>query len=65
MLSKLRPPDVAIDSLALRQAEVNAWVAGETVPRHFEQVHAVLRLDRDYQGLQLDVSGKQARHATR
>lgn len=58
MLSSLRPPEVAIDTLALRQSEVNAWVAGETVPRHYEQVDAVLRLGTGYQSLQLDVSGK-------
>ena len=48
---------MCIDSVALRGSEVNAWVAGETVPRHFEQVDAVLRLARDYQGLDLDLSG--------
>ena len=48
---------MALDSLAIRQSEVNAWVAGETVPRHFEQVYALLRLGRDYQRLELDVSG--------
>ena len=62
VLAKLRPPEVVIDSLALRQSEVNAWVAGETVPRHYEQVNAVLRLGRDYQSLQLDVSGVPTGH---
>lgn len=57
MLSNFQAPEVALDSLAIRQSEVNAWVAGETVPRHYEQVNALLRLGRDYQRLELDVSG--------
>ena len=58
VLSKLRPPDFSIDSVAMRRSEVNFWVAGETVPRHFEQVDAVVRLARDYQGLEMDLSGE-------
>ena len=57
VLSRFRPPEVAIDSLAIRQSEINAWVAGETVPRHYEQVNAVVRLGRDYQRLEMDLSG--------
>ena len=57
VVSKFRPPEVAIDSLAIGQSEVNAWVAGETVPRHFEQVNAVLRLGPNYQRLELKLSG--------
>lgn len=57
MLSNFQAPEVALDSLAIRQSEINAWVAGETVPRHFEQVDALLRLGRDYQRLELSVSG--------
>ncbi|KAL3160063.1 hypothetical protein ABBQ38_009778 [Trebouxia sp. C0009 RCD-2024] len=56
VLSNFQAPEVALDSLAIRQSEVNAWVAGETVPRHYEQVNALLRLGRDYQRLELDVS---------
>ena len=48
---------MAIDSLAIRQSEINAWVAGETVPRHYEQVNAVLKLGLDYQRLELNFSG--------
>lgn len=57
VLSKFQPPQVAIDSLAIRQSEINAWVAGETVPRHFEQVNALLRLGSNYQRLELNISG--------
>ena len=57
MLAKFRPPELAIDSLAMRQSEINAWVAGETVPRHFEQVNAVLTLASGYQRLELKLSG--------
>ena len=57
MLSNFRPPEVAIESLAIRQSEINAWVAGETVPRHYEQVNAVLRLGSEYQRLELNLSG--------
>lgn len=58
VLSKLRLPKVALDSLAIKRSEVNCWVAGETVPRHFEQVDAVMRLARDYQGLEMHLSGQ-------
>ena len=61
MLSKFRAPEVAIDSLAIRQSEINAWVAGETVPRHYEQVNAVLRLGSDYQRLEMNLSGVQVK----
>ncbi|KAL0047976.1 hypothetical protein WJX82_004829 [Trebouxia sp. C0006] len=55
-LSKVRMPEIALDSLAIKRSEVNAWVAGETVPRHFEQVDAVVQLARDYQGLEMHLS---------
>lgn len=58
VLSKLQMPELCIDSLAIKRSEMNTWVAGETVPRHFEQVDAVVRLARDYQGLELDFSGQ-------
>ena len=58
VLSKVRMPEIALDSLAIKQSEVNAWVAGETVPRHFEQVDAVVQLARDYQGLEMHLSGQ-------
>ena len=58
VLSKVRMPDIALDSLAIKRSEVNAWVAGETVPRHFEQVDAVVQLARDYQGLEMHLSGQ-------
>ena len=57
-LSKVRMPEIALDSLAIKRSEVNAWVAGETVPRHFEQVDAVVQLARDYQGLEMHLSGQ-------
>ncbi len=50
-------PEIALDSLAIKRSELNAWVAGETVPRHFEQVDAVVQLARDYQGLEMHLSG--------
>ncbi|KAL0030394.1 hypothetical protein WJX79_000988 [Trebouxia sp. C0005] len=56
VLSKVRMPGIALDSLAIKRSEVNAWVAGETVPRHFEQVDAVVQLARDYQGLEVHLS---------
>lgn len=49
---------MALDSLAIKRSEVNCWVAGETVPRHFEQVDAVMRLAPDYQGLEMHLSGQ-------
>jgi len=58
VLSKVRMPEIALDSLAIKRSEVNAWVAGETVPRHFEQVDAVVQLARDYQGLEMHLSGQ-------
>ena len=57
VLSKARMPEIALDSLAIKRSELNAWVAGETVPRHFEQVDAVVQLARDYQGLEMHLSG--------
>lgn len=61
MLSNFQPPELAIDSLAIRQSEINAWVAGETVPRHYEQVNAVVTLGSGYQRLELKLSGVQAK----
>ncbi len=58
VLFKVRMPEVALDSLAIKRSELNAWVAGETVPRHFEQVNAVVQLARDYQGLEMHLSGQ-------
>jgi len=58
VLFKVRMPEVALDSLAIKRSELNAWVAGETVPRHFEQVDAVVQLARDYQGLEMHLSGQ-------
>ena len=58
VLSKMRLPEVALDSVAIKRSEVNCWVAGETVPRHFEQVDGVVQLARDYQGLEMHLSGQ-------
>lgn len=57
VLSKLGPPEIALDSITIRTGQCNTWVAGESVPRQFEQVDCKLTLGRDCQDLDLKLSG--------
>jgi hypothetical protein len=49
-------PQVALESLRLQHAKVDVWVAGERMPRRFEQADAVLRLSRGYNRLTVDLT---------
>lgn len=45
-----------MESLRLRDAKVDVWVAGEKAPRRFEQADATMRLARGYKRLTADVT---------
>ena len=58
VLSNVGTPEVALDRITVRDGQLNMWVAGESVPRQFEQVDYTVALGRDYQDLDLALSGK-------
>ncbi len=47
---------MALETLRVRGAKVDLWVAGEAAPRRFEQVDATVRLGRGYHTLALDLT---------
>ena len=58
VLSNVGTPEMALDSITVRDGQLNMWVAGESVPRQFEQVDYTVALGRDYQDLDLALSGE-------
>lgn len=47
---------MALETLRVRGAKVDLWVAGEAAPRRFEQADATVRLGRGYHTLALDLT---------
>lgn len=58
ILTNVGTPEIALDSVTVRDGQLNMWVAGESVPRQFEQVDYTVALGRDYQDLDLALSGE-------
>lgn len=57
LLDKAGVAEVALDSVTVTDGQVNMWIAGESVPRQFEQADYTLSFGRDYQDLDLTLSG--------
>ena len=60
VLSKVGLPEIALDSVVVRDGQVSMWVAGESIPRQFEQADYTVALGRDYQDLDFTLSGMSA-----
>lgn len=60
VLSKVGLPEIALDSVVVRDGQVSMWVAGESIPRQFEQADYTVALGRDYQELDFKLSGVSA-----
>ena len=57
VLSRVRPPQLALEAVVIRKGDLRATLTGETIPRHIQNVDLKLKLGRDYRTLTLDVSG--------
>ena len=56
----MRPPQLALERVVIRNGDLWATLTGEAVPRHVQNVDLKLRLGRDYRTLTLDISGASA-----
>ena len=57
VLSKVQPPQLALEHVAIRNGDVWVTFTGEAIPRHIQNVDMKLKLGRDYHTLTLDVTG--------
>ena len=56
-LAQLKPPEIALDSVTIRNGILLAHIAGEPVPRRIQNINFNMRLGRDYRSLALDLQG--------
>lgn len=57
LLDRVGVPEVALNSFTVRDGQINMWVAGESVPRQFEQTDYTVSLGCDYQDLDFTLTG--------
>ena len=56
-LSTVRPPQLALERMVIRNGDLWATLTGEAIPRHIQNVNLQLKLGRDYRTLTLDITG--------